>query len=81
MVDLNKGLFGFGFSVYGGVDVDTDDQIQGVVRIKKVFFFGFVKFSQQIQRDDVLLEVNGVLVKGRIYVVSFVIGQGKVIFL
>ncbi|XP_022313821.2 tyrosine-protein phosphatase non-receptor type 13-like isoform X2 [Crassostrea virginica] len=65
MVDLNKGPSGLGFSVYGGVDVDTGDQSQGVVRIKKVFPLGPAKSSQQIQRDDVLLEVNGVPVKGR----------------
>lgn len=77
MVDLNKGPSGLGFSVYGGVDVDTDDQTQGVVRIKKVFPLGPAKSSQQIQRDDVLLEVNGVPVKGRTHAVSSVIGQGK----
>lgn len=70
MVDLNKGPSGLGFSVYGGVDVDTDDQTQGVVRIKKVFPLGPAKSSQQIQRDDVLLEVNGVPVKGRTHASS-----------
>lgn len=70
MVDLNKGPSGLGFSVYGGVDVDTGDQSQGVVRIKKVFPLGPAKSSQQIQRDDVLLEVNGVPVKGRTHAVS-----------
>jgi C-terminal processing protease CtpA/Prc len=63
--------------VYGGVDVDTGDKSQGVVRIKKVFPLGPAISSQQIQRDDVLLEVNGVPVKGLTHAVSLLDDQGQ----
>lgn len=56
--------------MYGGVDVDTDDKSQGVIRIKKVFPLGPAISCQQIQRDDVLLEVNQVPVKGLTHAVS-----------
>ncbi|KAK3091931.1 hypothetical protein FSP39_023798 [Pinctada imbricata] len=63
-VDIRKGSSGLGFSVYGGVDVDTDEPTQGIVRIKQVFPIGPAASSGQIERDDVILEVNGKPVKG-----------------
>ena len=61
--------------MYGGIDIDTNDASQGIVRIKQVFPFGLAASSGQIQPNDVLLEVNGKPVKGLTHTVSVIKGH------
>ena len=63
-VNLRRGPTGFGFSVQDGQS-STDPEMNGVVRIKKVFPLGPAAEGGQLKAGDVLLEVNEQPVGGR----------------
>lgn len=68
-VGLSKGSSGLGFSVIGGAGA-YPRPLQCVPRVRKVFSIGPATDSGKVNVGDVILEVNGVKLKGKSHNVS-----------
>lgn len=77
IINLNKKPSDLKFNIYKKININTNNQTQKIIRIKKIFPLKPAKSNQQIQKNDILLKINEIPIKNRTHTINSIINQKK----